>query len=118
MTSAIFRDHKRQLDADFAAGTLSAAERDAAQADLATRLGQELAQDPAGVSAPSERSRWIAAMVLVACVPVIAGVLYFALGNPAAVNGAAAVSAEARTAAPRRRRSEDRGDDRARWPRR
>src|SRR4029453_10548062 len=34
----------------------------------------------------SERTRWIAAMALVACVPVVAGVLYFSLGNPAAMN--------------------------------
>ena len=39
---------------------------------------------------------WIAALVLVACVPVVAGVLYFALGNPAAM-----------TAPRRRRRTRD-----------
>ncbi len=90
VATAIFRDHKRQLDADFAAGTLSAADRDAAQAELVSRLGGELALEPAAPSTSSDRSRWIAALVLVAVVPVLAGVLYVLLGNPAAVNAPAA----------------------------
>jgi cytochrome c-type biogenesis protein CcmH len=84
--TAIFRDHKRQLDAEFAAGTLSAAERDAAQAELVARFGTELSVPPAAAAAPSGRSRWIAAIAVAAMVPVVAGVLYTLLGNPAAVN--------------------------------
>ena len=85
--TAIFRDHKRQLDAEFEAGTLSATERDAAQAELVARFGNELAAQPAAASAvPSDRSRWIAAIAVAAMVPVVAGVLYTMLGNPAAVN--------------------------------
>ena len=84
--TAIFRDHKRQLDAEIAAGTLSAAERDAAQAELVARFGTELAAPPAAAAAPSGRSRWIAAIAVAAMVPVVAGVLYTMLGNPAAVN--------------------------------
>ena len=84
--TAIFRDHKRQLDAEFAAGTLSAAERDAAQAELVARFGTELAVEPAAAAAPSGRSRWIAAIAVAATVPIVAGVLYTMLGNPAAVN--------------------------------
>lgn len=90
VAAAIFRDHKRQLDADFAAGTLSAADRDAAQAELVSRLGGELSLEPAPASTSSDRSRWIAALVLVAVVPVLAGVLYVLVGNPAAVNAPAA----------------------------
>jgi cytochrome c-type biogenesis protein CcmH len=84
--TAIFRDHKRQLDAEFAAGTLSAAEREAAQAELVARFGTELSVEPAAAAAPSDRSRWIAAIAVAAMVPVVAGVLYTLLGNPAAVN--------------------------------
>jgi len=84
--TAIFRDHKRQLDAEFAAGTLNAAERDAAQAELVARFGTELAVEPAAAAAPSERSRWIAAIVVAATVPLAAGVLYTMLGNPVAIN--------------------------------
>ncbi len=90
VATAIFRDHKRQLDADFAAGTLSASDRDAAQAELVARLGGELAIEPAVATTSSDRSRWIAALVLVAVVPIVAGVLYVLLGNPAAVNAPAA----------------------------
>jgi cytochrome c-type biogenesis protein CcmH len=87
---AVFRDHKRQLDAEFAARTLSAAERDAAEAELVARFGTELAVIPADVVHTSERSRWIAAIVLVALVPASAALLYAFLGNPAAVNAPAA----------------------------
>ena len=92
--TSIYRDYKRQIEADYAARTITEAERDASLADLTTRLGQELGQDPSANVVRSERSRWIAAMVLVACVPVVAGLLYFTLGNPAAVSGAATASAE------------------------
>ena len=85
----MFRDHKRQLDADYAAGTLSAAERDAAEAELVARFGTELAVAPPPVAQPSERSRWIAAMVLVALVPASAALLYAFLGNPLAVSAPA-----------------------------
>ncbi len=92
--TAVFRDHKRQLDAEVAAGTLSAADRDAAKAELVARFGSELVAIPADVptelsadiGVTSERSRWIAAIVLVALVPASAALLYAYLGNPAAVN--------------------------------
>ena len=87
--TAIFRDHKRQIEADHAARTIDDAERDAALAELARRFGQELAQPKAAASPASEHTRWIAALVLVACVPVAAGILYFALGNPSAMTAAA-----------------------------
>ncbi|MEO8751986.1 MAG: c-type cytochrome biogenesis protein CcmI [Casimicrobiaceae bacterium] len=83
--TAVFRDHKRQIEADFTAGTITIAERDTALADLTDRFGHELAQDAPPPHAGGERSRLVAALVLVACVPVIAGTLYFALGNPAAI---------------------------------
>ena len=93
--TAIFRDHKRQLDAEFAAGTLSVAERDAAQAELVARFGTELGHEPAAAARSSGRSRWIAAIVLVAVLPAVAGLLYVMLGNPAAVNAPAARAASA-----------------------
>jgi cytochrome c-type biogenesis protein CcmH len=97
--TAIFRDHKRQLDAEFAAGTLSVAERDAAQAELVARFGTELGQEPAAALKSSGRSRWIAAIVLVAVVPAAAGLMYVLLGNPAAVNAPSASAAPAASAA-------------------
>src|SRR4051812_49065856 len=85
-TTAVFRDHKRQIEADFAAHAITAKERDDAMAELTRRFGEELAQSAPVSTATSERSRFLAAAGLVACVPVIAAVLYFALGNPAAIS--------------------------------
>ena len=88
--TAVFRDHKRQIEADFAAGTITTAERDTALDDLTARFGHELAQQTPEPSPSGDRPRLIAAFALVACVPVVAGVLYFALGNPAAMTATAA----------------------------
>jgi cytochrome c-type biogenesis protein CcmH len=85
-TTAVYRDHKRQVEADFAAGVITQDERDAAIAEVTRRFGEELAHTGDASIHISERTRWIAAMALVACVPVVAGVLYFSLGNPAAMN--------------------------------
>jgi cytochrome c-type biogenesis protein CcmH len=94
--TAVFRDHKRQIDAEFAAGTLSAADRDAAQAELVARFGTELAVVPEDIKRPpSEHSRWIAAIVLVGIVPASAALLYAFLGNPGAVNPSPAAAAAA-----------------------
>src|SRR5450432_126960 len=84
--TAVFRDHKRQLDDDFAAGTLSASERETAEAELVARFGNELSDEPNNIPKPADRSRWVAAIALVAVVPAAGAVLYALLGNPAAVN--------------------------------
>src|SRR5260221_8646554 len=90
----VFRDHKRQIEADFTAGSITTAERDTALEDLTARFGHELAQQTPEPSASGDRPRLIAAFVLVACVPVAAGVLYFALGNPVAMTPPPAASAD------------------------
>jgi len=98
-TTAVYRDHKRQVEADLAAGAITAEERDAALAEITRRFGEELATAREPAPHVGERTRWIAAMALVACVPVVAGVLYVMLGNPAAINPApAATSAQADSA--------------------
>jgi len=89
-TTAVYRDHKRQVDADLAAGAITPEERDAALAEITRRFGEELADTRDPPPQLGERSRWIAAMALVACLPVVAGVLYMLLGNPAAINAAPA----------------------------
>jgi cytochrome c-type biogenesis protein CcmH len=85
--AAIFRDHRRQVEADFTAGTITAAERDAALEDLVGRFGVELAAAPESAARPrSDRPQWISAIVIVAVLPILAGGLYFVLGNPQAIN--------------------------------
>ena len=88
-TTDVYRDQKRQLDAELAAGAITRAERDAGLDELATRLGAELdAKAPAPVRASTRTSRF-AALVLAAALPVTALVLYFAFGNPDAMRTAA-----------------------------
>jgi cytochrome c-type biogenesis protein CcmH len=91
-TTAVYRDHKRQVEADLAAGAITPDERDAALAEITRRFGEELATAREIAPHVGERTRWIAAMALVACVPVVAGVLYVMLGNPAAINAAPATT--------------------------
>jgi len=85
--AAVFRDHRRQVEADFDAGTLTVAQRDAALDDLVERFGHELthvsATTPASVG--SDRPQWVSAVIIAALLPMAAGGLYFLLGNPAAL---------------------------------
>ncbi|MCC7327811.1 MAG: c-type cytochrome biogenesis protein CcmI [Burkholderiales bacterium] len=92
--TAVFRDHKRQIEDDYATRTITAEERDAALADLTTRFGHELAQDAPAAKASGDGSRFVSALVLVACVPVLAGAMYFVLGNPAAISAPAQGAAQ------------------------
>ena len=94
--AAVFRDHRRQVEADFTAGTINAAERDAALEDLVARLGGELA-DPAmapKVTPGSDRPQWVFAVVIAGLLPVVAGGLYYLLGNPAALAPQPALAAQ------------------------
>jgi cytochrome c-type biogenesis protein CcmH len=91
--TAVFRDHKRQIEDEFAARTITAEERDASLADLTARFGQELPREAELPQRQGGTGRWLAAVVIAACVPVAAGALYWSLGNPAAMSAATAVAA-------------------------
>ena len=102
--TSVYRDQKRQLDEEFAAGAISADERDAAIEELAARLSAELDTTPSpseeAVPAASSRARLVWALVLVFTLPATAGMLYVMLGNPGALQpGAAAVESQAPTSA-------------------
>ena len=84
-TTAVYRDQKRQLDDDLAAGAISASEHAAAQEELVHRLGAEIAKQASATAAGATRTPWIAIVVLVAVVPVASVLLYQILGNPAAI---------------------------------
>jgi cytochrome c-type biogenesis protein CcmH len=84
--AAVYRDQKRQLDEELAAGALSSEDHAAALRELAQRLGAEL--DAPGehlAAARSERSAWVAALAAVAIIPVGAIVLYLVFGTPDAL---------------------------------
>ncbi len=87
--SAIYRDQKRQLDDDLATGAIGADEHARAQEELVRRLGSEIAKQSSANAAVPSRMPWIAAIVLVAIVPVASLLLYQILGNPAALTASA-----------------------------
>jgi cytochrome c-type biogenesis protein CcmH len=84
--TAVYRDQKQALDAEYADGVITAAEREAAVAELSQRLGEEM-RTSSHESAPAlrHRSAWILAAVLVVLVPLAAVVLYGRLGKPEAI---------------------------------
>ena len=88
--AAVYRDQKRQIEADFAAGAISAGERDAAEAELVARLSAELDRAPAPAASAAGRAPWLAAIAIVAILPAIALFGYLALGNPKAIEAGAA----------------------------
>jgi cytochrome c-type biogenesis protein CcmH len=90
---AVFRDQKRSVEADFASGAITRAERDAALADLTQRVVEEVSDSPRSPATSLARSRaWPLAVALLIALPVLAVLLYGRLGDPgaAAVAGAAA----------------------------
>ena len=88
--AAVYRDQKRQLDADFAAGAIGEEERAAAEAEIVARLGAELSAAPQPDAADAGRAPWIVAIAIVAIVPAAALVAYLAVGNPQALDAGAA----------------------------
>ncbi|HEV2220374.1 MAG TPA: c-type cytochrome biogenesis protein CcmI [Casimicrobiaceae bacterium] len=91
--TSVYRDHKRQLDDEYAAGAISVEERDAAIDELATRLSAEIGQVPTaaietgGVAGSRVRYGW--ALTLVFAIPVASIALYAMLGSPGAMQIAA-----------------------------
>jgi len=89
-SAAIFRDQKRQIDAEFASGAIDAAERDLAQAELVERLSRELADAADAPAVRGSRAAWIVALALVAIVPAATLAGYLAIGQPDAIGATAA----------------------------
>ncbi|HET7136672.1 MAG TPA: c-type cytochrome biogenesis protein CcmI, partial [Casimicrobiaceae bacterium] len=94
-TTDVYRDQKRQLDEEVAAGAITQAERDAQVDELATRLSRELDERVATTPVPAARSAYVAALILVAVIPVAALALYATFGSPAALRADAATAAAA-----------------------
>lgn len=83
---AVYRDQKQALDAECADGAITPEERDAAVAELARRLGDELAvPDAATPGGRGQRRAWRVALALLVLIPCAAALLYAHLGNPGAV---------------------------------
>jgi cytochrome c-type biogenesis protein CcmH len=97
---AVYRDQKRALDAECAAGAITPSERDATLAELARRVSEDVAAtvratapSPAsaeGTAAPAPKRAWVLALALMLLVPAAAFTLYQRLGNPTAAVAATA----------------------------
>jgi cytochrome c-type biogenesis protein CcmH len=82
---AIYRDQRRELDADLAAGKLAPAEHEKARAELEARLLEDV--DAAADEPRAPRGGWRAAVLVGLAVPLAALAIYLAVGTPAAVTG-------------------------------
>jgi len=83
---AIYRDQKRELEADLAAGKLAREDHERALAELEARALQD-ADAPDEAAAP-RGGRRVQAIALGAAVPLLALAVYFAVGNPGALQPA------------------------------
>lgn len=88
----VYRDQKRQLDDELAAGAITRAERDAQLDELGARLGAELAVGTAPAARISPRSSYVAALILVAVIPASALLLYASFGSPGSLRTATPAS--------------------------
>ena len=89
---AVYQDQKRQLDADLAAGAITAAEHAVALEELVQRFGAEIAEHPGAEPLPA-RAPSVVVVMLIAAIPVAAIVAYQILGNPAALDARSAENA-------------------------
>ena len=102
---AVYRDQKRALDAELAAGSISTSERDATLADLARRVSEDVttrastrvpsSQNAESTAAPVRKRAWPLAVALLLLVPGASFVIYQRLGNPVAATVATTLSAGA-----------------------
>lgn len=91
---AVFRDRKREIDRERAAGRLTDAEAGQAHADLVRQLAEDLPEVAAGDStalraapARSPRSAWLAAALVAVLVPLVAFGVYRQVGAPHLASG-------------------------------
>jgi cytochrome c-type biogenesis protein CcmH len=92
---AIYRDQRRELDADLAAGKLAPAEHEKARAELEARLLEDV--DAAGEATPRPRGGRRTAVLVGIAMPLAALAVYLAVGSPGALSPQAdpgAVTAE------------------------
>lgn len=81
---AIHRDQLRELDADLAAGKLSAADYDKSRAELQARTLED--EDAAPAAAPARPAGRGAALAVGIALPLCALAIYFAVGSPRALD--------------------------------
>ena len=85
---ALHRDQLKELETDLAAGTLSPERHEEARREIEQRLLDDVRTGDGASAAPAAGRR--TAMAVAAAVPIAALLLYFAVGNPAALAPGAA----------------------------
>jgi len=95
---AVFRSQKREIEDDFARGSISAEERDAALNELSQRLVDEVPGESAAESTPApsrlHRRPWLLIGALGALIPIATFMMYATVGTPQALRAGGAGSAE------------------------
>ena len=82
---AIYRDQRRELDADLAAGTLAPADFESARVELESRLLQDVVPSEGRPSVSPRGGSRALTVTLALAVPLCAAALYFAVGNPRSI---------------------------------
>ena len=81
---AVYRDQLRELDVDLAAGTLAREQYDDARREIEARLLDDVRDS--GTGARVTRPGRLAAIAAGIAIPLLSILLYFAVGNPAALS--------------------------------
>jgi cytochrome c-type biogenesis protein CcmH len=84
-STAVYRDQKQALDAEYADGVITAEEREAALSELSHRLAEEVVAAPKAPATARRRSVWLVAAALLVVLPTAAVLLYAHLGKPDAI---------------------------------
>lgn len=90
---AVLRDQLRELDADLAAGTIDRDAYDSARHDLEQRVLDEVQPQQAAQAQAVAQRPW-AALAVGVIVPVLAGAMYFAVGEPGGFDPQQAAAAQ------------------------
>lgn len=96
LNAAIYRDQLEALDRDLANGTISPADHEATRDELQLRLLDDTTEDPPAAAAPATSVFWSTrrmAGLIALLLPTVAAGMYYGLGDPAALNPAAARNA-------------------------
>jgi cytochrome c-type biogenesis protein CcmH len=80
--ASIYKDQLRELDGDLAVGRLAQADYEHSRAELEARLLQDVVEDPA----PQRRAARGLVLLLALAIPLSGAGLYFAVGNPRAID--------------------------------
>jgi cytochrome c-type biogenesis protein CcmH len=84
---SIYRDQFAELERDLAAGTLGQEQYDAARAELERRMLDEVSAVAAPATVPQRSGRYLAIAIAIA-LPMVAGLLYWHLGQPQGIGAA------------------------------